>query len=316
MFWNTKRVSRSESCKVREEDISIDNIEDLEINFSSSDVRLIISDDSQIKIVQYSSSKENSKNLKIDKTDTKIRIEEERKIYFFAILPTDIYDIYIPKIYANNLKLEAGSSTIEASESITLKNIDITLASGDIRFGDLVKMENLKISTASGDVNIDKLEGKECNINTASGEVIINTINCEEGKLKTISGDIKNDSINATNKFEIETTSGDVEFKNIQGKVDVKTVSGEVEIDNIQGSIEGNTTSGDIQINKFLVSSESRIHTVSGEVEIYLDETSNCTIDTKSTSGDVSLPNGRNVVGAESYNKLYIETTSGDIKVK
>ncbi len=315
MFWNIKRVSRSESCKVREEDLSIDNIEDLEMIFTSSDVRLILSDEPQIKIVQYSNSKENARKLSIDKSSTKIRIEETKKFYFFAILPTNIYDIYIPKAYTNNLKLEAASSTIEADEDITLKNMDITLASGDIKFKNLLKFEELKIFTVSGDININNLEGKKYDINTTSGDTTINKLNCEEGKLKSISGEIIANSVN-TSKFEVETTSGDIEIKNIQGKVEIKTISGEVEIDNIQGSIEGNTTSGDIQINKFLVSSDSRIHTISGEVEVYLDETSNCTIDTKSISGDVGLPNGRNVVGTEPYNKLYIETTSGDIKIK
>lgn len=314
-FWNMKSVSRTESSKVREESISIENIEDLEINFASSDVRLIITDETQIKIVQYSNSKENARELNIDKSSTKIRIEEERKFYFFAITPTDLYDVYIPKTYLNNFKLEAASSTIEANDDITLKNVEITLASGDVKFKNLLKVESLKISTASGNVNIDSLEGKNCNINTTSGEIISNILNCEEGKIKSISGNINISSVTA-NKIEMETTSGDIEFDNIQGKTNVKTVSGEIEIEKLQGSIDGKSTSGDISLNKFLINSESRIHTVSGEVEIYLDETSSCTIEAKTTSGDTSFPNGRNVIGVEPYNKLYIETTSGDIRVK
>lgn len=314
-FWNSKSVSRSENTIVREESLSIENIEDLEIIFTSSDVRLIISDEPQIKIIQYSNSKENARELNIDRSSTKIKMEEERKIYFFAILPTNLYDIYIPKTYTNNFKLEAASSTVEANDNITLKNIDIILASGDIEFKNLLKFEDLNIFTASGDINIDNLEGKKYNINTTSGDTTINTLNCEDGNLKSVSGEIIINTA-TSNEVEIETTSGDIEIKNLQGKVKTKTISGEVEIDNIQGYIEGTTTSGDIQINKFLVSNDSRIHTVSGEVEIYLDSTSNVNIDTKTTSGDVNFPNGRNTIGVEPYNKLYIETTSGDIIVR
>ena len=49
---------------------------------------------------------------------------------------------------------------------------------------------------------------------------------------------------------------------------------------------------------------------------MYLNKDSNCEIQTKSVSGNVTLPNRRNVMGIEPYAELNIETVSGNIRLE
>ncbi len=314
-FWNSRAISRDDEYKVREESIDIYNIQDIDLYLRSSDVRVVLSDDEQMKLVQYSNSKEDSKKISIDKTNTRIRIEEEKRIYFFAVLPTDLFDIYIPKTYANNLKIDAGSSSVDNLGDIILKKVNINLASGDINLKNTVNIEDLRINTASGDVEIERLEGKKLDINTASGDVNFqNELKSEEARIKTISGNIEISDVNS-NTLSLETTSGEIEANKIYSKLAVTSVSGEIKIGYVEGNLEGKTTSGDILINKFLINNNSKISSVSGEVNIELDKNSNCIINTKSVSGDTSFPNGKNVIGKEPYNSFEISTTSGDINI-
>lgn len=314
MFWNSENISRSEKYKVMEESINISGIEDIDLYFNSSDVRIIISDEENLRVVQYSN--DDSRKLIIDKGSTRIKLEEEKKFYIFAILPTQVFDIYIPRTYMNNLKVEAASSTIDNSGDITLKKADINLASGDVKLKNTVNIEELKINTASGDIRIEKLESKKLDINTASGDVNIeNDLKSEEVKIKTISGEIQINNVH-TNKIETNTTSGEIEINEVYGKLIANSVSGEVKVEKTEGSFEGKTTSGDIKLNKFYINDKSKISTVSGDVEVYLNKLSNCRINTKTTSGDINLPSGRNVMGVEPLNEFDLSTTSGDIEIK
>lgn len=69
-------------------------------------------------------------------------------------------------------------------------------------------------------------------------------------------------------------------------------------------------------MNNYNIMGETEIISTSGDVDIYITETSNCKIETKTISGDVRLPNGNTTIGVEPYNNLKIKTTSGDINIR
>lgn len=59
-----------------------------------------------------------------------------------------------------------------------------------------------------------------------------------------------------------------------------------------------------------------KVRSTSGDLDIYLNEESNCNINTETAVGNVKLPNGRSIIENEPYNTLKLETTSGDINIK
>ena len=80
--------------------------------------------------------------------------------------------------------------------------------------------------------------------------------------------------------------------------------------------MELNTVSGEIQSYDFKVTGTSKIKTTSGDVKMYLNGETNCEIKAKSTSGDITFPNGKDVIGKEPYVELNVQTTSGNIKLE
>lgn len=263
----------------KEEKVSLEEIQNLKINFTSADINLIITDSNELKVVQYSNKELSDKELfSINKTSSEVEIAEGNlgvKFSFNLFNSCRVaYDIYIPQDY---------------SEDISIK-----IVSGDTKVSGELKLKNVEISTTSGDIDI------------------LSNLKVRDMKVKTVSGDITMGNIESDN-LVIETTSGDIKVESATNNINTKSVSGDIEFKSINGNLNAKTTSGNIDLNNYNIMGETEISSISGEIDIYITETSNCKIETKTTSGHVRLPNGNNTIGIEPYHNLKVKTTSGNI---
>ena len=130
-----------------------------------------------------------------------------------------------------------------------------------------------------------------------------------EGKfnIDTTSGDI-NSELSSYNDYVINVTSGDIELNNANSLAG-KATSGDVEINKLNSYIDFKTTSGDIEIDEFIVNKNSSIKVTSGDVSI--DKCLNAYVEASVKSGDIDI--NKNDRHAEF--ELKITTTSGDIEV-
>lgn len=265
----------------KEQQISLFDLDKVSLEFRSSDVNVFFTEDSQIRVVQYSYKELDDESLfKVNKTAKHITISESNKsrfhLFYFWFMNQTVYDVYIPKEY---------------KESLEIKNV-----SGDIDVEQSLKFENLTISSTSGDIKMGDVEAKNINIDSISGDIKLGRLTDDDLRLKTVSGDIR--------------------VENAKGKIEAKTTSGTIEIKELEGEVQLTSVSGDIKSDNFKVTGDSRVKTTSGNVRMYLNQESNCEIQTKSVSGNVTLPNRRNVMGIEPYAELNIDTVSGNIRLE
>lgn len=319
MMWNIGEVERISSNIRKDEKIEIFDIENLIINTKSSNVKLILTDDEQVRVIQYSNKEiKEEQMVKINKNDKDLKISSQEKSFgiFLFNLNSIAYDIYIPKNYKSNLKIETASADIDFEDELELKNVQFLAASGDIRGAKKIIAEKIDIELASGNINFNEIDSKDVKLKSVSGEININDkIKAEKADIKTISGDIKIANIESDN-IKIEAISGSIETEKIIGNVDMKSTSGDVQIESLKGKISLDTTSGDISVNDFTILNESSVHSISGNIKMFLNKESNCNINTKTVSGNVNLPEDKNIIGNEPYNILKLETTSGNINIK
>jgi len=154
-------------------------------------------------------------------------------------------------------------------------------------------------------ISIPKSTLTKLELKTASGDINV-PINLTNVNLKTISGDINLfQAINA----KVETTSGDMKITEVE-YLNAKTISGEVEVGFIKKQCDIKTTSGDIDLDVINLLENSKITTISGDVEI--DKNQNSYIKTETISGEVEVRNNNRYADSE----LTIKTTSGDIEVE
>ena len=265
----------------KEEKYDLKDVNNLKLDFKSSDINVVVTDDEELRVVQYSNRElKNEQLFKSDKSNGRLTIKEAKMGYGFVFNIFNMYrvtyDIYIPKTYANNLEIASVSGDIEFNEELNLNKLDISLTSGDIKINNKLVANEIKIETISGDIELEKTE---------------------------------------SNKIQLNSTSGKIEVNSIKNEAYMKTISGDISIQELEGKVNAKTTSGEIYIHKLKMNGDSELNSTSGNIEVSLTDDSNCTITTKTTSGNVKLPNDKNTVGTENNNKLKLETTSGNIKI-
>lgn len=276
-FVDSDEIRKEEYIR-KEEKIDIKDIEKVEVEFDLSDLNVFFTEEEQIRVVQYSTTELKENELfKVDKSSSNIAISKERdRGFHFFYINLTSFDIYIPKTYEKSLEIKA--------------------VSGDIRTNDSLKFKNLTIHSTSGDIEMSDVEADNINIETVLGNIKLQNLSKDEIKLKTVSGDI--------------------EIESIKGNIEAKTTSGDIEIEEIEGKIQLTSTSGNIKSNNFIITGKSKVKTTSGNVKMCIDKEANCQMQAKSVSGDITFPDGRNVIGNEPFIELNIETVSGDIKLE
>lgn len=294
-FGSSKNLRKEEYIQ-KEQSIELGSVQNLALEFESSDLNVFFTEDSKIRVVQYSYQElEEDELFVVNQTASKISIRENRKphFYFFYVNQT-AYDVYLPREYEKSLEIKAVSGDVTVNENLKFANLTISSTSGDIEMGD-IEAQNIQIETVSGDIKLQTLKEESLVLKTTSGDIFVES---------------------AEGKMELKTTSGDILMKNAIGKIEAKTTSGEIEIQTIEGNVEMQSVSGNIKCEDFKITGDSNIKTTSGEVKTYLNTESNCEIQAESTSGNITLPNRRNVMGVEPYAKLTIKTTSGNIQLE
>lgn len=202
----------------KEETLSLENCDEIKLDFSSEDIIIHTTDDSKLKVVQKSSKKlkENEKFTTSTDNNT-ISIEKAKSIRNINIMffgyNRRLIELYIPKSY--------------------VKNLDIILSSGDVVFDSDVNLNVLKYHQSSGDLKADNLKVNSYNIRTSSGDIIINNLS-GSGEVLVSSGDIK------------------IAYKDINEYTKVTATSGDIKLtipSNSSFEFHGQCTSGDINSN-------------------------------------------------------------------
>lgn len=252
----------------------IDNLNDIFIETSSTDVNIIPVDSDEIKIHLYGSAKASSEKsfpkLFTEIQGDKLTIEVRSFNGFgFSFFSGDInLDIYIPKKYKNNLDIDVSSADVIIND-LEINNFNFDSSSGDLDLKSLKSNESI-FKTSSGDIDLQSFKSNESTFKTSSGK-----INAEDfsGDLECVSssGKIYFEYENFNNNVYIKSSSGDIKLKlpnDSEFHLKADTSSGDIVTDfpiSIIGSIkddylEGTFGNGDNKIN---------IKTSSGDIELF-----------------------------------------------
>jgi len=322
-----------------EKSFAVETIKNININTFSSDINIIDTDDSKVKVhiygKLYSKNRQEVNNPVIELNNEKLDIKQSKKedvhigINFnignlFNANETKI-DLFIPKSYRENIKIDSFSGDIVADplnikelnvntfsaeivlNEVTADTVSLETSSGDIKAKYIKANNNIKINSFSGNNNFGGLKTLDFNIENSSGEMSLGVVETEKTTISTFSGDIGAKEIEAVDA-DISTSAGNIRVNDVSAK-----------------KILCKTFDGDITFNKAKLK-DSDIETSSGNVAIRLNENSEFDLDAGSSSGDVSCEfpitsiekqgehEIKGIVG-KADGQIKIETFSGDISI-
>jgi len=172
---------------------------------------------------------------------------------------------------------------------------------------------DLDCMTASADVAAQGRLG-EVEVKTASGDVAVEHV--AGLRLQSASGDVRAKTVDG--EARIQTVSGDVRLGTVAGPVSATLVSGDFAIDDAGTDLSAKTVSGDQRIGA-VREGQIKLQSVSGDVRIGVRRGTRVHLDVNSTSGDVSseldVKDSPSDAPSGSEARLQAKTVSGDVEI-
>jgi hypothetical protein len=149
-------------------------------------------------------------------------------------------------------------------------------------------------------------------IETASGDVNLREV--ENAKIKSASGDLAIKSVSGA--ASLRTASGDVRIGEILDRLEVTTASGSVDVGVVGGDVVSSASSGDLAIRRY-EGSDLELKSVSGDIRVGLPAGTKLSLDARSLSGSISLPERQTQPSPSERQSVRarIRTVSGDIQI-
>lgn len=231
-----------------------------------------------------------------------------------------------------DIALDADFAASSSSGDMTLKEVSaagvaLAATSGNVNGAALCAADGagrITIETTSGGVNVDAVSGTFESA-SSSGDITVGRVD-GNAKASATSGYIKIKGGSGTRN--ISTSSGDVLLEETQEVFEVRTTSGEVTIKADKGSGSISTSSGDVRLTLPALTGNLEIHTTSGEVELGLAADAALDFEADTASGDIDTffddslsfskkgNSAKGTVGSAPLQKVDIETSSGDVRIR
>ncbi|OEH92667.1 DUF4097 family beta strand repeat-containing protein [Bacillus solimangrovi] len=210
------------------------DIKNVDINFSSSDIIVIPSDDENfIFEVNGKVSKKLKDNYKLDISDNgdslKVKFRKPNTYFHMGITMMDTtVTVYLPEKEYDNVKIHSSSGKID-TEGVNANELEISASSGNI-FIDGVQADDIEISATSGNVATENVKTDKIDVSATSGNI----------KIK--------DQI--ANESYFKASSGHMFLTNVFGNINAKNLSGDINITNEEstGNIHAKASSGDVEV--------------------------------------------------------------------
>ena len=149
--------------------------------------------------------------------------------------------------------------------------------------------------------------GASLDINTVSADIGVEGVRGAQ-RLEAVSGDVT--TVAYSEQLDVRTISGDAVVNGTGGKarVDIQSVSGGVTVRGVDGEVEAQSVSGNAELD-LGTATRVKLETVSGNLKASLMLASDARLDAESVSGDVNIRFTKPVNG-----EFELETFSGNIE--
>ena len=210
-----------------------EEFDSISVDTLASDVVFLLSDDNVCKVI----SKEHNKvrySVRVDGSKLMIKAVDTRKWYEHIGINfgSGELKVYLPAAEYKSLVIKCKTSDIEIPNQFKFKTVDIKSSTGGIKC--LASVENyIKIITSTGDITLKDITAYKIDISVSTGKTTLEDVDCENLIVEGNTGDVILKDVVASEKFLIETDTGDVKLE----KSDAKEISIETDTGDIKGTL-------------------------------------------------------------------------------
>lgn len=219
----------------KQENISLNNLDTINMDFSSENIIISPTEDDQIRVVESSSGtlSENQK-FTISKEGNGVTIKQGNPKISINIFNLGNFnrkiELFIPKSYKNNLELSLSSGNVIINNDLTVSNFTARQSSGNVE--------------CKG-----SLTAQEVNIENNSGNITINSLNTKAYTIQVTSGNIRVESLSGSGTVKATSGNVNIAYKDILEYSNLSVTSGNIKLTlpkDLSFEFEGSSSSGNI----------------------------------------------------------------------
>lgn len=231
--------------------IPVDEMDSIDIDWSSGNVGISLYDGEDIRIVEASAQELTDDRKLITEADGyTLRIRWDR-----SLGPINVF----PDIHYKNL-------SVKIPKTMVINKIDVDTTAAGVKISG-IKASDITVATGSGSINTNKCKSRSISFSSSSGNISAEKTYTDELYLKTGTGNAKlNKCIGYTS--EMSSRSGNIDFKGSFINMDAVTSSGAMNLttDTATGAVALRSITGDIHLTAPSdISAGISFDTVSGE---------------------------------------------------
>ena len=250
-----------------------DKFSDIEIITDTADIEFILSENLNTSVVCIEQKNINH-SVRVKDNTLLIKVDDNRKWYEYINInfgKTKI-TIYLPKNEYGDLFIDSDTGNINIPNNFNFNSIDIIDDTGNVKNYASVN-DNIKIKTSTGNIHIENINANIIDLSASTGNLKIINAKCVNLLSKVDTGNVLLKNVVATEKFIIETDTGDVKFvasdaSDIFVKTDTGNVTGSLLTDKV---IFAESDTGNIDVPKIIADGKCEITTDTGDIKITIE---------------------------------------------
>lgn len=250
-----------------------DKFSDIEIITDTADIEVILSENLNTSVV-CAEQKNINHSVRVKDNTLLIKVDDNRKWYEYINInfgKTKI-TIYLPKNEYGELFIDSDTGNINIPNNFNFNSIDIIDDTGNVKNYASVN-DNIKIKTSTGNIHIENINANIIDLSASTGNIKIVNAKCVDLLSKVDTGNVLLKNVVATEKFIIETDTGDVKFvasdaSDIFVKTDTGNVTGSLLTDKV---IFAESDTGNIDVPKIIADEKCEITTDTGDIKITIE---------------------------------------------
>lgn len=247
-----------------------ESFHNISIDTDTADITVLPSDDGRAKVVCYEESKLKH-NVSVENDTLIISLSDSRKWYDHIGInfTNQKITVYLPESEFKSLVIEASTADVDISKGFYFGEVDIETSTGDVKI-DGVSADNVELSVSTGKIEASDIICGDIEIEVNTGKANLTNVKCGNLISKGNTGDFSLTGVVASEKFNIERTTGDVKFDGC----DAKEIHVETDTGNVKGSLLSEkvfiarTDTGRINVPKTTSGGVCEITTDTGDIII------------------------------------------------
>ena len=247
-----------------------DSFENIRIDTNTADVVFLPSEDGRIRVVCKELEKVKH-TVTVEDDTLVISVHDTRKWYDYIGINFGITEIkvYLPEKEYGSVSVKTVTGDVNCLISVS-GLMKIHTGTGQIGVENLVARE-LDLAVSTGGVSVANVTCKgDIKIDVSTGKAVLSGVRCENLISDGNTGDMILNDVIATGRFDIERSTGNVEFAGCDaGQIEVETDTG-----NVKGSLLSDkifiveTDTGRVNVPKTVSGGKCEISTDTGDIRI------------------------------------------------